>query len=288
MVVISSAGRPELLQETVLSVLGQTERCLLRLSVTGPEDVFPETREIAGVQVLTGPRGSSRQRNAALASITHQPECVLFIDDDVELDADYVRETLLCYRTQPSVAVVNGRNLAHGRYRAGECDRRQARVLIAEARGQMAVRRPEPGAITPMATSYGCRMSMRGSLLGRVHFDERLVLYGFLEDLDFALACRPFGTMVESVRALGVHLEVASGRLGGVRRGYSDVVNPLYVARKWAGYTMSRAILGSLRRTWTSAAGAMSEGDRGRLRGNLLGWRDALRGKLEPEHILEL
>ena len=287
--VICSAGRPGMLHASVLQVVGQTVPCRVVLSVIDEADVLPETRLLAGVSVVCGPRGSSRQRNLALASIAHRPECVLFLDDDVELDREYVREILACYRRHPPVAVVNGRNLAHGIYPAGTLDRPLARTLLTNFHtDHPELASVEPGSVAPMATSYGCRMSFRGTLLGKVSFDERLVLYGFLEDLDLALQCRRFGEIVEATYALGVHLEVSSGRMGSKRRGYSEVINALYLWRKGTGFALSRAVLGSLRRTAHNAARAVRTGDGQQLAGNLLGWLDAARGRLEPERILEL
>ena len=287
--VICSAGRPGMLHESVLQVVGQTVPCRVVLSVVDEADVLPATRELPGVSVMMGPRGSSRQRNLALDSIAHQPECVLFLDDDVELERTYVGEVLACYRRHPGVAVVNGRNLAHGIYPAGTLDRPLARELL----GKFHTDHPEmssveAGAVAPMATAYGCRMAMHGSLLGKVRFDERLVLYGFLEDLDLALQCRRYGEIVEATYALGVHLEVSSGRVGSRRRGYAEVINALYLWHKGSGFPLGRALLGSMRRTAHNAVRAARTGDRRQFAGNMLGWLDAARGRLEPERMLNV
>ena len=283
--ILCSAGRPEMLHLSVLAVAKQTVPCSIVLSVTKENDVLPETQELPGVSVHMGSRGLCRQRNLALQRIEHKPECVLFFDDDVELDAEYVGEILACYRQHPSVAIVNGRNLAHGLYPAGTVDRAIAQRLLASDRERLAS--AEIGSVTPMKTSYGCRMSMRGTLLGEVNFDERLVLYGFLEDLDFAFQCKRFGAIAESNRALGVHLEVASNRMGLKRRGYSDIINPLYICSKQTGFPLHRALLGAMYRMLGNAVVSVRERDFQWLAGNLIGWRDAMRGKLEPERILE-
>jgi GT2 family glycosyltransferase len=278
-----------MLHDSVLSVVRQSEPCSVVISVPAESDVTQETRNLPGISVLVGPRGSAVQRNYALRSIRHRPECVLFLDDDVELDENYVREILACYRRHPSVAIVNGRNLAHGIYSAGTVDRALSRRMIEDyKRDHPEVMTAEPGAVTPLSTNYGCRMSIRGSLLGKVNFDERYVLYAFLEDLDFALQCRPSGTIVESDNALGVHLEVASGRMDLKRRGYSEVINPMYLWSKKIGFPLRSAVLGSARRTARSAVAAVREGDGQRLAGNLIAWMDAARGEFRPEKILEI
>ena len=81
-----------------------------------------------------------------------------------------------------------------------------------------------------------------------------------------------------------------SGRSPGVRLGYSQVANPIYLARKgtmaWplARTHMSRNMLANTARTlrpepWVDR--------RGRLKGNLLALWDLARGRLDPRRILE-
>ena len=238
--IFCSMNRPEMLHESILCAVRQTVTCQIIVSVPEDKDVAAETRSLDFVRVVTGQRGSAVQRNNALRSIQGSPEAIIFLDDDVELDERYVEQILRTYRERPEVAMVNGANLAHGIYPAGTLDREMAKKLIEKHREE---NRPVDD-IIPMATAYGCRMSIRGSLLGKVFFDERLVLYGYLEDLDLAFACRKYGLIAENPRALGVHIEVAFGRMGEKRRGYSEVVNPFYIWSKRTGARLPRVFLG--------------------------------------------
>ena len=100
----------------------------------------------------------------------------------------------------------------------------------------------------------------------------------------------PHGAILQVEGARGVHLGVKQGRSPGVQLGYAQVVNPLYLVRKQAGYPMGRALshigcnmaanlLRALRpEPWVDR--------RGRLRGNLQALADLLRGRLEPERML--
>jgi hypothetical protein len=79
---------------------------------------------------------------------------------------------------------------------------------------------------------------------------------------------------------------VKSGRVAGDRLGYSQVVNPIYMLRK--GTMTVGQVAGQLFRNIASnVAGAVRPEpfiDRtGRLRGNLRGLADVLRGRFEPE-----
>lgn len=286
-IVIASVGRPEILHDTLLSVGQQSVPFELIVSVASMADVAPASLALPFVRVVMGPKGSSAQRNTGVQAIEHRPECVCFLDDDVEVDREYLREMLSCYRLRPEVAVLNGTDLAAFRFPQG-VTRTQAKELVAASGQERGVDGADAGAILPLNTSYGCLMSFRGDLLGRVTFDERLVLYGFLEDLDFALRCRPFGTIARSVRATMVHMEASSGRVAQKRRGYSDIVNPFYIWSKQTGFAWHRALLGSMRRTWNNLRTALRMRDGSRVRGNVLGWWDVLRGRLRPERILAL
>ena len=65
-----------------------------------------------------------------------------------------------------------------------------------------------------------------------LRFDENLPLYGWLEDIDFARSIAPYGRVVKSMLLRGVHLGVKRGRTSGVKLGYSQIANPLYMLEK--------------------------------------------------------
>ena len=89
----------------------------------------------------------------------------------------------------------------------------------------------------------------------------------------------------------GVHLGNKRGRTSGLRFGYSQVANPLYlrnkgtVGLKWAlrlmGGNVAANILGSVR-----SQGLVDR--RGRLKGNVIAVLDMLRGRLDPMRVLDL
>ena len=282
--IFCSINRPEMLHESILCAVRQSVPCHIIVSVPEDKDVSPDTRALDSVTVVTGRRGLTAQRNHALQAIQGSPEAVLFLDDDVELDQFYVEEILRTYREHPEVAMVNGANLAHGIYPAGTLDRTLAKELIEKHKNG----NRSTDDVIPMKTAYGCRMSMRGSLLGKVSFDERLVLYGYLEDLDLAFACRKYGSIVENSRALGVHIEVAFGRMGEKRRGYSEVVNPFYIWSKRTGARLPRMVLGPVARSLKNAMGALKGEGHERLIGNLIGWANVVTFRPYPEKILKM
>jgi GT2 family glycosyltransferase len=141
--------------------------------------------------------------------------------------------------------------------------------------------------------AYGCNMAYRLKpvLEHGVLFDENLPLYGWQEDIDFSSRVRRYGEVVKSSTLRGVHLGTKAGRTSGVRFGYSQIANPIYLIRKgsmsWrhASRLIWRNIAANLARSifpesWVDR--------RGRLRGNLLALIDLIRGRISPGRILQL
>jgi GT2 family glycosyltransferase len=129
--------------------------------------------------------------------------------------------------------------------------------------------------LLPTFSGYGCNMAVRLAPVRehRIRFDERLPLYGWQEDVDLSRRLAQFGAVVRMEAARGVHLGAKSGRGSGVRLGYSQVANPIYLARKRMGYPLRRAVnhiarnllSNIVRSTWPESY----VDRRGRLRGNL-------------------
>jgi GT2 family glycosyltransferase len=122
-------------------------------------------------------------------------------------------------------------------------------------------------------------------------FDERLPLYGWLEDVDFSRQLAREGRIAKLSAARGVHLGVKQGRQSGVRLGYSQIANPIYPSRKgtcpWprALRQISRNVAMNLARSLNPEPYV----DRaGRFAGNLKAMRDLVTGRLDPQRILEL
>jgi GT2 family glycosyltransferase len=280
-VVVATLGRP--------AVLTATLNHLLEIQTLKPAAVIVScvVREDAGdaaslpaVTVLTGPPGLAAQRNAALAALPAGIEVVVFFDDDFVADADWLAAAAQTFRDDAQVVAFTGRVIADGIKGPGLNFNEAVRIVEASNRST-AWSRIEP------FSPYGCNMAFRFSAIGDLKFDERLVLYGWLEDRDFGAAlAKRGGRLIKCASAYGVHMGVKSGRVAGDRLGYSQVVNPIYMLRK--GTMTVGQVAGQLFRNITSnVVGAVRPEPfidrRGRLRGNLRGLSDVLRGRLDPE-----
>ena len=109
--------------------------------------------------------------------------------------------------------------------------------------------------------------------------------------IDFTYQLRKAGRVVGLNTLYGVHLGAKGGRVSGLRLGYSQIINPIYLLRKGtvpAGFALnliSRNIMANLVKSFWSEPHIDR---RGRLKGNILAAIHLVQGRIEPEYILKL
>jgi hypothetical protein len=118
-----------------------------------------------------------------------------------------------------------------------------------------------------------------------------LPLYGWLEDVDFSRQLARFGRVVSTDATRGVHLGVKQGRQRGVKLGYSQVANPLYLIGK--GTMSPRRALTLIARNLAANTVRSLRAEpwvdrRGRLIGNVRAMLDLVTGRLDPRRIQAL
>ncbi len=288
-VVMATTGRAEIARQTIAHMASLGDRPdRVVVSVAQAAD-FPAGALAAlpfPLTVLTGPKGSGLQRNAALEAET-DAGVWLFLDDDFLVAEGYFNALRTLFADQPGIVMATGRVIADGLRGPGYDHAAGLRFLAA------APSAPPAAPLRDVYSAYGCNMAVRGATLAAhpERFDPALPLYAWLEDLDFSRRMARYGRIVEDARLRGVHLATKIGRSSGTRLGYSQIANPLYLVRKgtlapWrAGRIMAGNILSNLARSlwpepWIDR--------RGRLRGNLLAFADLLRGRCAPARILAL
>jgi GT2 family glycosyltransferase len=281
---IASVGRPRLLSAVVDELMRQT-RSADRIIICVPTaDDADGVAEIPSVEIIVGPRGLTRQRNAILERAA-DCDVLQFFDDDFIPESGYLAEIERGFTCWPDIVMATGSVVADGIIGPGfEID--EARRLLAKAV-------PGTGSIEAVPNGYGCNMAVRLSAVRALQcrFDEHLPLYGWLEDVDFSRQLARTGRIVRLAAAQGVHLGIKQGRQSGVRLGYSQIANPIYLSRKgtcpWrsALRIMSRNIAMNLTRSLMPEPYV----DRaGRVVGNFTAIRDLVAGRLDPRRILEL
>jgi glycosyltransferase involved in cell wall biosynthesis len=291
-VIVCTLNRPAILHQTIQSV---TRQALVprQIIVASPnlDHILPETLALPGVEYVQTPTGLCKQRNRALESISQGVELVAFLDDDVELARSYLAEMSRLFTETGGIIIASGRML-HDGGRHSRISREEA-VSLCESYDKTHDSFV-PLAFKPVSSGYGCNMIVRYASIGSCRFDERLPLYAWLEDRDFSHRCTVGGCApVELANAVAVHLGWRSGRVSGVRLGFSTVVNPIYLRRKANTFSFRFILVNYwLRCMVGNIIGLIThdtEYDRiGLIKGNMMGFWHLLSGRCDPEHILNL
>jgi succinoglycan biosynthesis transport protein ExoP len=286
---IPSAGRAEILAESLLHISRQSrlpDEVVVCLSA--PKDLNMEQLGGLGfnLRILVSTAGSCRQRNHILENVP-EADVVVFLDDDFLMSSNYLAEAEKLFVKHPDVAVCTGTVIADGILGPG-IQFREGVAILESDNGHDA-----ETSLSPIYNAYGCNMAVRMADVraGELRFDENLPLYGWLEDVDFSRAAAAYGRIVVSSSLRGVHLGIKIARSPGVRLGYSQIANPIYLMRKHtmsfrhAGLQMGRNILANVLHLWRPEPWVDRKG---RLSGNLKAVIDLLTGRLTPRKAEKL
>jgi GT2 family glycosyltransferase len=284
---IATRGRPLILSETIAFLAKQTRQPdAILVAYADSADLGDAPQQFPHVTFVQAPLGLTRQRNAILTRVLDN-DLLMFFDDDFYPEAHYLEVTAQLFMTHPEVVASTGRVLADDVKGPG-ITVAKAIEIVSNSTGAREEQR-----ITPTFLAYGCNMCLRLETIRdhNLRFDETLPLYGWYEDWDFSGQMSSYGTIAHISNACGVHLSVKIGRITGVRMGYAQVANPIYLARKgtflWSN--VLRFIVGPFLKNLVRSVAPESHVDRlGRFRGNLTAFRDLLTGKLSPGQITEL
>jgi hypothetical protein len=284
---IATRGRSTILAETIafLATQGRQPDQIL-VAYAEPADIGDAASRFPHVTFVQAPLGLTRQRNAIL-TLTRDSDILLFIDDDFYLDPHYLTIAERFFVENPDVVASTGRVLADDVKGPG-LTVAQAKSIIAGSSNAQCEQQ-----VTPIFFAYGCNMCLRLAPIreNNLRFDETLPLYGWYEDWDFSRQLAAFGAVVHISNTRGVHLSTKVGRNTGVRMGYAQVANPIYLARKgtfpWSH--VFKFIVGPCLKNLVRSLAPEAHVDRlGRFCGNLAAFRDLLTGTLSPTQIVDL
>ena len=285
-VIIPTYKRKDLLSR-VLEHLDNQTRSPNEVIVSAPDEthVEPFRPKHFVISYTFGKQDLCSQRNRAMEMALGRCDIITFFDDDFLSADDYLRRLEGAFEGHPDWAVIMGHAVVDGARNAGYAFDEGLALL------RQAEQCERPLRVSDHVGAYGCNMSVRATQIGDLRCDERLVLYGWQEDIDFTSQLKRFGRVVGLTTLIGVHLGAKSGRESGVRLGYSQVVNPVYLMRKgtvpakFALEMIGRNLAANMIKSiWPEPYADR----RGRLKGNLLAASHLIRGRIEPEHILNL
>lgn len=286
---IATSRRPAILAELVRQLKEQSfqpSKIIISYSAPGDIDQLDQQDIQSGyIELVTGLQGLPMQRNAILDRLTNE-DIILFFDDDFFPHTDYIAEIVHSFRTSDAILGVTGNVLADGAQGPGlpveDANKLNRNFVPVSERKQ-----------EDTFNTYGCNMAFRIHALKhlKARFDERLPLYAWYEDMDFSRALLPYGRLVKTYRAVGVHLGNKSGKTSGLRLGYSQIINPVYLAQKGT-YPWDHALKSAGRHLLINLLKSLrpeAHIDRqGRSHGNWIGVLDLLRGRVTPERALHL
>jgi hypothetical protein len=287
---IATTGRPAVLSATI-AILAKQRRLPDRLVIcpVAPDDVNIDTLQgfPAATAIVSSPAGLPAQRNRILASVKDF-DVIVFFDDDFFPDTRYLENLEKIFLARPDVVGSTGFLIADGAQGPG--------LSVEQGKGFLVSAPEDLGSLDQIQdwdSTYGCNMSFRLKPIVEhgVMFDENLPLYGWQEDIDFSRRLHSYGQIVLSGMLRGVHLGIKAGRTSGVRFGYSQIANPIYLIRKG-----SMAPRFARRIIWRNVAANLFRSAypepwidrRGRLKGNLLAILDFMKGRISPERILHM
>lgn len=285
-VLVASSGRPEYVQ-ALLQRLGEQTHLPHRvvLSVVTHSDA-PSMTAPFPIDVITGPKSLTGQRNRALDLIGTDANYIAFFDDDYLPARDALAGIVSAFGAFPQAGGITGRLLADGINGKGLSVEEALALLQKHDTTEPS---PPPQILKHVEGLYGCNMAIRVDAIGDIKFDERLPLYGWQEDIDFSSQIQ--GDKIVTDALVGVHCGAKQGReRKGAGLGYSQIANPVYLSRKG---TMSRKLaLSHMTRNVIANHVKILRPEpwvdrRGRAWGNRTALLDVIRGRVTPERILD-
>lgn len=285
---IATAGRVHIVAETLRVLALQTRLPDMVLVCPASVNDFDSAQAADlpfPLECVQGGRGLCAQRNAILEALRGF-DVVIFFDDDFFASATFLAEAEYCFAAQPDIVAASGRVIADGTTGPG--------IGVLEAQAILSSHKPNNAVeCKEQYAAYGCNMAFRLAPIhaSNLRFDEKLPLYGWLEDIDFCRRIVDHGRIIKNERMVGVHLGHRGGKCRGVQLGYSQIANPIYLFRK--GTCRIDIALDQMGRNFAAnlAKSLWPEPwvDRfGRLKGNLLALRDFTCGQLDPRRIINL
>ena len=298
-VIIATKGRPSDIPN-ILKLLESQSKKPSGIVVVGAEEAdFGGTQNLSlndGTKIeflVADTPGLTRQRNLGI-------ECVLamqgpdddfgivYFDDDFRPHEDWLHEAASVLGNNEVVGV-SGLVLADGINGPGISEECAVDYLSGKISPEPHFSRDCLG--KSIGSVYGCNMAFTGEVSRKLRFDESLPAYAWQEDRDYTGQTSVFGRSIVVEKCKGVHLGTKNGRGSGVKFGYSQIANPLFLASKGTmpktlamKFIIKNCIANHLKaifpERWIDR--------KGRAIGNWLALRDVCLKRLSPSNISTL
>lgn len=293
-VIICTKDRETSLRETLATLFAQTRRPdeLILVDDGAPGGgaldgealmALGEAQDIPTRYLKKEQPGLAASRNAGVQHA--QGDIILFLDDDVTLEAEYLAQLMALFEADEAGAVGGATGALVVDYAPGVrpflhfflLDGRRPGAVLPSGYGVL-VRAGELAQPQPVEWLSGCNMAYRRAVFEEFLFDQRLGAYGWSEDRDFSYRVGRRRRLMATPHARLVHRKEPAGRIGAERMGFMET-NYLYrffrknmPKRPHTWLALGWAMLGiMLRNLLLSAGRSRRAAALARLRGNLAG-----------------
>jgi GT2 family glycosyltransferase len=216
-----------------------------------------------------------KQRNIGISMLNNKSDIIIFLDDDVLLDNDYLKNINKIYEDDKinEIAGVGG-------FVIGQDENFkpfQTNPIIKNGHQLYNIK-----------TLYGCNMSYRKQVVDKIKFDENLLLYAFLEDKDYSLSANQYGLVVRTKEATLKHLRVPTSRISESKFGFAIVGNNYYVMNKHncfklkIFFTVMKLVIFAL------VNSILYKSKRTRFKGSYTAFKQIISGNFDTKNILML
>jgi len=282
-VIIATKGRPQAATKVLRFLEKQTHVPeIVLFSAHSQKDVEQDIESPLNREYIFESGGLPFQRNGAIRHLNGRVDIIIFFDDNFVPSPYWIERCLQLFNNHPNVVGLDGTVVLDGATGI-DVSWEQAESAVAAADSPDLQAYP----ITNEPYIYGCNMAYRLSAIENIHFDERMI-FGRLEDRDFSVRVSRVGQLIRSGSMFGAHLGMRSGRVSGKRMGFAQVINAWYLydkgvlSKKEAWLHSVKALLSnSVKSLWRD----VKIDRRGRLIGNLIGFKDLLTGSCQPENV---
>jgi hypothetical protein len=298
-IVITTKGRPKETRRLLDHLQRQTHQPDFTVIVgTNERDLegigsHPWIRMGHGEAMVSPRTGLTIQRNVGLEFLEKKNHFVsnarflcAFFDDDYRPADDWIRHAVKRFEMGDIVGLT-GQVLADGLMAGGLTDDQADAFLKGQTPPQ--AHWASGTSERDTASVYGCNMAFVDTVIRTTRFDEALALYGWQEDRDYTGMAWKHGRVIYYPSCRGVHLGTRSGRVSGVKFGYSQIANPVYLMKKGTMdlKTGPRFIARALAANSIRSLQKHPFVDyRGRLRGNMRALLDVIALRSDPRNIV--
>lgn len=284
--VIASSGRPEILYETILSLLSGTRLPDKIVIVAAKEEDLPALPQDMNIETHIESQGLTRQRNAGISRVRDISDILLLIDDDIIFQKEYLENMISAFERDPDAVLIMGEILKNGDISLEAAKSLAANDIVSEA-----LRKKYTRTTQKWGYVYGANMAFRSDFFKNHRFDERLPLYGMMEDVDIGTLARRAGNVGYYHGARCVHLRYPGGRISQRKLGFSEIMNSVYLAQKGSVPWKVAIRRNIIKKPISNIFHLLTSRDTNRLSrlyGNLIALSNLARGNIAPEKVLDI